>query len=88
MGIFFATILVFTALYVIHLAGGLALFANVASVQPNRWSIRQAGKMLELWLGLGFAWVLPHMWQKFYSAQSPRSARQSGNGRHRSGIPG
>jgi len=29
--------------------------------------------MLELWLGLGFgAWVLPHMWQKFYSASSAK----------------
>lgn len=73
MGIFFATILVFTALYVIHLAGGLALFANVASVQPELMvNSGKPWKMLELWLGLGFgAWVLPHMWQKFYSAQSP-----------------
>lgn len=73
MGIFFASILVFTALYVVSLAGGLEMFANIASVKPEL--LVNAGKpwkMLELWLGLGFgAWVLPHMWQKFYSAASP-----------------
>ena len=72
MGIFFASILIFTAFYVADMAGGLKLFARVSVINPelvvnsgNPW------KMLELWLGLGFgAWVLPHMWQKFYSASS------------------
>ena len=71
LGIFFAAIMIFTALYVLDLVGGLALFARVAEIQPEL--VANPGKatdMLELWLGLGLgAWVLPHMWQKFYSAK-------------------
>ncbi|MEM7641341.1 MAG: sodium:solute symporter family protein [Pseudomonadota bacterium] len=71
LGIFFAAIMIFTALYVLDLVGGLALFAQVADIKPEL--VTNPGKatnMLELWLGLGFgAWVLPHMWQKFYSAK-------------------
>ncbi|MGB2149993.1 sodium:solute symporter family protein [uncultured Cobetia sp.] len=72
MGIFFASVLIFTAIYVVNLAGGSQMFAAVAEIQPEL--LVNSGKplkMLELWLGLGFgAWVLPHMWQKFYSASS------------------
>ncbi|WP_081711950.1 sodium:solute symporter family protein, partial [Halomonas sp. PBN3] len=72
MGIFFASILVFTAFYVLNLSGGGEVFEKVSEYNPelNRVSGNPLG-MLELWLGLGFgAWVLPHMWQKFYSASS------------------
>ncbi|MEO3416111.1 sodium:solute symporter family protein [Roseovarius sp. CAU 1744] len=72
LGTFFAAIMIFTALYVLDLVGGLALFARVAEINPDL--VTNPGKptnMLELFLGLGFgAWVLPHMWQKFYSAKS------------------
>ncbi|MEM8555032.1 MAG: sodium:solute symporter family protein, partial [Pseudomonadota bacterium] len=71
LGVFFAAIMIFTALYVLDLVGGLALFAKVAEIQPEL--VTNPGKperMLEVFLGLGFgAWVLPHMWQKFYSAK-------------------
>lgn len=71
LGLFFAAIMIFTALYVLNLVGGLDLFARVAEIKPEL--VTNPGKptnMLELWLGLGFgAWVLPHMWQKFYSAK-------------------
>lgn len=72
MGVFFATILICTALYIAHMAGGLEMFANVASYKPELMvNSGKPLKMIELWLGLGFgAWVLPHMWQKFYSASS------------------
>jgi Na+/proline symporter len=74
MGIFFASILIFAALYVLNLAGGASIFERVAEYKPEL--IINSGnplKMLELWLGLGFgAWVLPHMWQKFYSASSAK----------------
>lgn len=72
MGIFFATILICTAIYVCYLAGGSNMFSNVASYKPELLvNNGKPMKMVELWLGLGFgAWVLPHMWQKFYSAKS------------------
>jgi SSS family solute:Na+ symporter len=72
LGTFFAAIMIFTALYVLNIVDGLALFAKVAEINPAL--VTNPGKatnMLELFLGLGFgAWVLPHMWQKFYSAKS------------------
>lgn len=74
MGIFFASILLFTAFYVLYLSGGSEIFERVSENKPelNQVSGNPLG-MLELWLGLGFgAWVLPHMWQKFYSASSAK----------------
>lgn len=72
MGVFFATILIFTAIYICSLAGGFEMFSNVALHKPELLvNSGKPMKMVELWLGLGFgAWVLPHMWQKFYSAAS------------------
>jgi len=72
MGIFFATILICTAIYIGYLAGGFNLFSNVATYKPELLvNSGKPMKMIEIWLGLGFgAWVLPHMWQKFYSAAS------------------
>jgi len=73
MGLFFATILICTALYIAYLAGGFSMFENVMSYKPELMvNSGKPLKMIEIWLGLGFgAWVLPHMWQKFYSASSP-----------------
>jgi len=73
MGIFFAAVLIFAAFYVLSLAGGgSVVFERIAEYKPEL--VINSGNplgMLELWLGLGFgAWVLPHMWQKFYSASS------------------
>ncbi|MGQ7249510.1 sodium:solute symporter family protein [Halomonas sp. V046] len=72
MGIFFASILIFTAVYVVNLSGGSQMFIRIAELKPSL--VVNSGhplKMMELWLSLGFgAWVLPHMWQKFYSASS------------------
>ncbi|MEM8837073.1 MAG: sodium:solute symporter family protein [Pseudomonadota bacterium] len=72
LGLFFASIMIFTAGYVLNLTGGLVLFEKVAELKPEL--IVNPGnptRMLELFLGLGFgAWALPHMWQKFYSARS------------------
>jgi len=72
MGVFFASILIFTAIYAANKAGGLSLFANALSYSPEKMvNSGNPLKMFELWLGLGFgAWVLPHMWQKYYSAAS------------------
>lgn len=72
MGVFFSSILIFTAFYVVNMAGGGQMFARIAEFEPELLvNSGKPWKMLELWLGLGFgAWVLPHMWQKFYSASS------------------
>ena len=72
MGVFFATILICTAVYICSLAGGFDMFSNVAQYKPELLvNSGKPMKMVELFLGLGFgAWVLPHMWQKFYSAAS------------------
>lgn len=74
MGTFFATILVFTAVFVIGQAGGWSFLHNVAKYEPQLLVNKgQPVAMLELWLGLSFgAWALPHMWQKFYSAGSAK----------------
>ncbi|WP_445620218.1 sodium:solute symporter family protein [Kushneria sp. Sum13] len=72
MGIFFGSILFFVLVFVIGKAGGWDVFHNVAQTHPEK--LVNSGstlQMMELWLGLGFgSWVLPHMWQKFYSARS------------------
>ncbi len=73
MGVFFALIMVGTAIFVVTKAGGWEMFRNVEKVKPDL--LVNSGnpmRMLEIWLGLGFgAWALPHMWQKYYSARSP-----------------
>lgn len=72
MGLFFAVIMIGTAVYVVSLAGGLEMFKNVQQHKPELLvNPGNALRMAELWLGLGFgAWALPHMWQKYYSADS------------------
>lgn len=74
MGTFFATVLVFTAVFIIGKAGGWSFLQNVAEVEPQLLTNKgNPVAMLELWVGLSFgAWALPHMWQKFYSAHSAK----------------
>lgn len=73
MGIFFAFILIFTLFYSLYLAGGTDIFKKAMEYKPELLVNKgDPLPMLETWLGLGFgAWVMPHMWQKFYSAKSP-----------------
>lgn len=73
MGVFFAFILIFTFFYALYLAGGINIFQNAMKYKPDLLVNKgDPLPMLETWLGLGFgAWVMPHMWQKFYSARSP-----------------
>lgn len=73
MGIFFALILIFTLVYVLSLTGWTDIFSRAMEYKPELMVNKgDALPMLETWLGLGFgAWVMPHMWQKFYSASSP-----------------
>lgn len=74
MGFLFASILLFTLGYVLHITGWGHVFEEASKYQPEKMvNSGNALKMLETWLGLGFgAWVMPHMWQKFYSASSPK----------------
>ncbi|WP_191559587.1 sodium:solute symporter family protein [Metabacillus idriensis] len=73
MGFFFGSVLLFITIIFISGAGGFDAFKNLQSEAPeilvnkgNFWGI------FETALGLGFGyWIMPHMWQKFYSAKSP-----------------
>lgn len=73
MGFFFGSVLIFITVIFINKAGGFNAFSNLQSVAPeilvnkgNFWGIFDTA------LGLGFGyWIMPHMWQKFYSAKSP-----------------
>ncbi|WP_349039632.1 sodium:solute symporter family protein [Pseudotabrizicola sp. 4114] len=72
MGVLFAAVMIGSCIFVFSIAGGTNLFREASKVAPellvNRGNPMQ---MLDLWLSIGFgAWVLPHMWQKFYSASS------------------
>lgn len=72
MGVFFGSVLLFVFFFIVGQAGGLDAFRNVADSNPevlvNKGDVPG---MVELWLGLGFgSWILPHMWQKYYSAAS------------------
>jgi SSS family solute:Na+ symporter len=73
MGVFFGSIMLVVAFLIVGKAGGLQALKNVAEVKPEALTnIGNIPGMLELSLGLGFGfWVMPHMWQKFYSAKSP-----------------
>ncbi|GAA1119142.1 sodium:solute symporter family protein [Nesterenkonia jeotgali] len=73
MGVFFGTVLLLITLVFVFGSGGFDSFRNISEVSPevlvnqgNFWGIFDTA------LGLGLAfWVMPHMWQKFYSARSP-----------------
>jgi SSS family solute:Na+ symporter len=73
MGVFFGVVLIFITLIFFANAGGISALKTIETVAPevltnngNFWGIFDVA----LGLGLGF-WVMPHMWQKFYSARSP-----------------
>lgn len=73
MGIFFGSLLLMITGIFITKAGGYSAFINLKTVAPevltnkgNFWGIIEVASGLVL----GF-WIMPHMWQKFYSAKSP-----------------
>jgi SSS family solute:Na+ symporter len=73
MGVFFGTVLLFITVLFITRAGGVDAFRNVADVAPEVLTVQgNFWGALDLAVGLvlGF-WIMPHMWQKFYSAKSP-----------------
>ncbi|MDA3129277.1 hypothetical protein GJS40_04265 [Aliibacillus thermotolerans] len=73
MGIFFGTTLFVITLIFILKAGGFHAFVNLQSTAPE--ILVNKGNfpgIIETALGLMFGfWIMPHMWQKFYSANSP-----------------
>lgn len=73
MGLFFGAVLIFITILFIINSGGMNAFKNIAVAAPELltnkgdfWGIMDTA----LGLGLGY-WIMPHMWQKFYSAKSP-----------------
>ncbi|MCG7337438.1 sodium:solute symporter family protein [Sporosarcina sp. ACRSM] len=73
MGFFFGITLLIITFIFIKSAGGLHAFTNLQSVAPEILVNKgQFPGILETALGLTFGfWIMPHMWQKFYSASSP-----------------
>lgn len=73
MGIFFGTTLLIITIIFIFKAGGFNAFVNLQSTAPE--ILVNKGDfpgIIETALGLMFGfWIMPHMWQKFYSASSP-----------------
>lgn len=73
MGFFFGTTLVIITMIFIYSAGGFNAFVNLQSVAPD--ILVNKGHfpgIVETAIGLMFGfWIMPHMWQKFYSAKSP-----------------
>ncbi|MFK5689523.1 sodium:solute symporter [Ornithinimicrobium sp. LYQ92] len=74
MGVFFGAVMLFSLAFVAGRTGYLDMFRSAAEADPSRLVVSgRPFEMLELWLGLSIgAWVLPHMWQKFYSARDPK----------------
>lgn len=73
MGVFFGAILIIVGVIIVEEIGGVNVFKTVAETNPgllvNKGNIPG---MLEMMFGIGLAfWVMPHMWQKYYSAKSP-----------------
>jgi len=73
MGFFFGTTLVVITFIFIYKAGGFHAFVNLQSVAPEILVNKgQFPGIMETAIGLMFGfWIMPHMWQKFYSAKSP-----------------
>jgi SSS family solute:Na+ symporter len=73
MGFFFGAVLIFITFIFFANTGGINGLKAIENIKPevltnngNFWGIFDVA----LGLGLGF-WIMPHMWQKFYSARSP-----------------
>ncbi|MEK4922734.1 sodium:solute symporter family protein [Cytobacillus sp. FSL R5-0569] len=73
MGFFFGCVLIFITVIFVIKSGGFNAFNALQMVAPeilvnkgDFWGIFETA----LGLGLGY-WIMPHMWQKFYSAKSP-----------------
>lgn len=73
MGFFFGTTLLIITLIFIYSAGGFNAFVNLQSVAPDILVNKgDFSGIAETAVGLMFGfWIMPHMWQKFYSAKSP-----------------
>lgn len=73
MGFFFGTTLVVITLIFIYRAGGFDAFVNLQAAAPEILVNKgQFPGIMETAVGLMFGfWIMPHMWQKFYSAKSP-----------------
>jgi solute:Na+ symporter, SSS family len=73
MGFFFGFVLLFVTLTFLFKAGGFNAFKNIAEIAPEVMTNKgDFWPILETALGLAFGfWIMPHMWQKFYSAKSP-----------------
>lgn len=73
MGIFFGATMIMVAAFIIGKAGGFDSMKTVANIEPKLLTNPgNIAAMVELMLGLGLGfWVMPHMWQKYYSARSP-----------------
>lgn len=74
MGIYFGTVFLALAIYFVSKAGGFEAFKTVSALKSNILVSNCQWKTLlgtATGLMLGFI-ILPHMWQKYYSARSPR----------------
>ncbi|WP_099361547.1 sodium:solute symporter family protein [Fredinandcohnia onubensis] len=73
MGFFFGFVLLFVTLTFLFKAGGFNAFKNIAEIAPEVLTNKgDFWRVMETALGLAFGfWIMPHMWQKFYSAKSP-----------------
>ena len=73
MGFFFGFVLLFVTLTFLFKSGGFNAFKNIAEIAPQVMTNRgDFWTIIETALGLAFGfWIMPHMWQKFYSAKSP-----------------
>lgn len=73
MGFFFGSVLILITVIFISRAGGFEAFSTLQQTAPD--ILVNKGNFWGIWetaLGLGFGfWIMPHMWQKFYSAKSP-----------------
>lgn len=73
MGFFFGTTLFVITIIFIYSAGGFDAFVNLQETSPEILVNKgDFSGIVETAVGLLFGfWIMPHMWQKFYSAKSP-----------------
>jgi SSS family solute:Na+ symporter len=75
MGFFFGAVLIIVTITFFAKSGGVDAFKNLEAMAPE--ILKNKGEfwgILETALGLALGyWVMPHMWQKFYSAKSPKT---------------
>lgn len=73
MGFFFGAMLIFVTVFFIVKAGGFDAFKNIQEIDPDLLTNKgDVSGIVDTGLGLVMGyWVMPHMWQKYYSAKSP-----------------